>query len=164
MAFARYYYDHTAEGRHGIRRMYALGLILFIAFVGSEFQNPGHGIGQPVQFAMYVGGGLLVLGVLFAGYLRVVRPLVISAMSRGAAFQELMGVTTLTFDAKRVMVENEQGRTITAWDEVDALAETDTHIFLITGPLRAFIIPKRAFANEKEAAQCFERLLDCVSV
>lgn len=158
VAFAQYYYKHTAEGKRGMRRMYLLGLILIAAFAYSESQNPEHGLSNPLQFGVYIATAVLVLGGLFAGYLWYLRPTLVRMMCRGATFQEMLGPTTLTFDADRITVQNDHGRGKMEWAGILEIANTPDHLFLITGMLRAFIIPKRCFANADQAAETLSKL------
>ena len=39
------------------------------------------------------------------------------------------------------------------WSEVHKLVETSTHLFILTDPKTAFVIPKNAFGSEAEATQ-----------
>lgn len=158
VAFAQYYYKNTAEGRRGTRRMYLLGLILILAFAYSESQNVEHGLSNPLQFAVYLGTAVLALGGLYAGYLWYLRPTLVRMMCRGATFQEMLGPTTLTFDEEQITVRNNHGSGRMEWSGILEIANTPDYVFLITGMLRAFIIPKRCFKNPEQAEETVTRL------
>lgn len=158
VAFAQYYYKHTAEGKRGMRRMYLFGLILVAAFAYSETQNAEHGLSNPLQFGVYVGSAVLVLGGLYAAYLWYLRPTLVRMMCRGATFQEMLGPTTLTFDDRQIVVNNNHGTGRMEWSGILEMADTPDYVFLITGMLRAFIIPKRCFENADQAAETVSQL------
>ena len=157
-AFAQYYYKNTAEGKRGMRRMYFLGLLLYFLFLYSEAQNPEHGLTNLPQFALYAVMAALVLGGLYAAYLWILRPTLIRMMCRSSAFQEMIGPTTISFDAEKLTVENQHGHGRMQWDGVLDFVDTPDHFFLVTGMLRAFIIPKRCFQNAAEADKCGQLL------
>lgn len=162
VAFAQYYYKNTAEGRRGMRRMYFLGLILVAAFAYSESQNPEHGLSNPLQFTLYVGSAVLLLGGLYAGYLWYLRPVIVRTMCRAATFREMLGPTTLTLEVGHLTVRNEHGSGQMAWSGILDIGDTPDHVFLITGMLRAFIIPKRCFKNARQAEEAVERFRTCL--
>ena len=158
LAFADYYYKHSAEGKRGRNRMLLLGVVLFGVFALSEAQNPEHGLGQPLNYAAYVGSaGLLIAGIIFA-YVRLLRPLVIRVSCRRGMLRETFGPTKVNADKRGISVETAAGRGSMAWNEVRGVGETSDHLFVMVAPMRAFIIPKRALAGPEGAAQAFERM------
>ncbi|HNR31975.1 MAG TPA: YcxB family protein [Candidatus Hydrogenedentes bacterium] len=161
VAFGQYFYKHTAEGKRGMRRMVILGLLLLGVFVYSEFGGSVSGIEAPLQFAARLSLLLLLLAAVYATYLQYVRPAVVGWICRSSALHEMLGHTIMTIAPDRITIENPHGRGVMNWDGVQDVAETPDHIFLVTGHLRAFIIPKRAFADHADAANCFQALHAC---
>lgn len=158
LAFADYYYKHSAEGKRGRNRMFLLGAVLFGVFALSEARNPDHGLAQPWNYAAYVASaGLLIAGVIFA-YLRLLRPFVIQLACRRSALRETFGPTQVSADKRGVSVETASGRGSMAWGEVRGVGETSDHLFVMIAPMRAFIIPRRAFASPEDSAQAYEQM------
>jgi hypothetical protein len=154
LAYSQWHYRHSAEGRHSMRRLYFIGVIIFVAFSILEYNNPDFGAGNPQRYALYLGVTAGALILVYGGYLRLLRPMLLRSLSNTGRFREMLGETTMRFDESRIEVENPHGRGRTRWDQVQQIAEIKSHIFIVFGPMQAFVIPKRAF-DTPEAAEAF---------
>ncbi len=162
-AFGQYFYKHTAEGRRGIRRMFFLGLVLAAVFIYSEYDRFARGGHDTLQTWVAPAIALALLLGAYGAYLWLLRPAVIRWACRGTALRETLGPTTLVLERNGISIENAHGKGRIAWAEILDAAETPSHIFLIIGHLRAFIIPKRAFNDDTAASACFRMVQECLN-
>ncbi|MCC6144246.1 MAG: YcxB family protein [Candidatus Hydrogenedentes bacterium] len=151
LAYSQWHYRRSAEGRYTMRRLYIIGVIIFIAFGVMEYDNPDYGAGNPTRYALYLGITAGALIIVYGGYLRLIRPMLLRSLSNTGRFKEMLGATAMSFDARRISVENPHGRGRTEWRSIQQIAETKDHVFLVFGPMQAFVLPKRAFPSPEEA-------------
>ncbi len=157
-AFIDYYYNHTTEGKHGRNRMLILGLLLFGVFAFSEYGDRQHGIAHPLHYTGYLlaVGGLIAL-VIFL-YHRLLRPWLIRFFSRNVMDRAALGPTQIRFTDNQIEIQNEASTNRVPWHAVHNLGETSSHVFLITGPMQAIIIPKRDLPATEHSTQLCEWL------
>jgi hypothetical protein len=143
--FASYYYQYSAEGKRGRLRALLLGAAVFTFFAASEWNNPDHGIGEPLKFALYMGSAVLMVALALALYHYLFRPAIMRRMARNSTFSKMLGKTSLVITPAGINLTSASGRGILPWSDVRRMGETTGHVFLLIGPMRAIIIPHRAF-------------------
>jgi hypothetical protein len=152
LAYSQWHYRHSGEGQRAMRRLYFIGVIIFIAFGVMEYDNPDYGASNPSRYALYLGVTAGALILVYGGYLRLIRPMFLRSLSNTGRFRDMLGETQMTVDAQRITIENPKGHGRADWVNVQQIAEAKEHVFIIFGPMQAFVIPKRAFDTEDDAA------------
>ena len=143
--FASYYYRYSAEGKRGRARVFLLGAALFSLFIYMEWENPEHGVGEPWKFAVYIGSAVFTVAAAYALYYYGFRPFIIRRVARSDTYRKMLGPTTLTIARRGITIRNEDGQGLMPWSDVHHIGETNRYVFLLVGPMRALIIPERAF-------------------
>jgi len=151
LAFCNYYYARTRAGRGGMYRMYVIAACLFLLFAYSKLNDPTYGVQNPLFYTSYLATTAFIFGALYFAYIKLVRPAIIRWASKTTDFKEMLGKVELEWDESQVAIVKEGGRGKLPWRGIRQLAEDKRHFYMITSPLRAFIIPKSAFASEEEA-------------
>lgn len=90
--------------------------------------------------------GIVVIPLLCLGVAWFGAPLLQPIAFRSSPFYQKR--ITLTLERDGI-----QGDTFTPWSELHAVEETSTHIFILFGDNRVFIIPRRAFLSDFAATQ-----------
>jgi hypothetical protein len=151
-AYLRYYYAQTKKGRRQMRRMYLVGLILYVWFMVMEYDHPNFGIGQPGYYAAYavITAGLLGGGFWF--FLNRIWPTLAQGAVKRSPQRGMFTETSLTFREDALYVKTSEGEGRMAWKGVERAEEDEGYIYLFMGGLNAFIIPKRGFEGNVAAA------------
>lgn len=147
-AYLRYFYAHTKKGRHQMRRMYFVGLILYVWFMVMEYDHPKFGISQPGYYAAYavITAGLLGGGFWF--FLNRVWPSLAQGAVKRSAQKGMFTETFITLKDDALYVKTKDGEGRMAWKSVERAEEDEGYIYLFMGGLNAFIIPKRGFEGD----------------
>lgn len=146
-AYLRYYYTHTKKGRRQMRRMYFVGLILYLWFMVMEYDHPKFGIAQPGYYAAYA---LITAGLLGGGFwylLNRVWPSLAQGAVKRSAQKGMFTDTAITLREDALYVKTSEGEGRMPWNSVDRAEEDEGYIYLFMGGLNAFIIPKRGFED-----------------
>ncbi|HKB36895.1 MAG TPA: YcxB family protein [Gemmataceae bacterium] len=94
-------------------------------------------------FAGLMGTFTAILGILY-----LLQPINRRAIRRQLdQDKHLAAERTLTVSPDGVSVMTSVSTDSMKWEGIDGIDETDEHVFLWTGPRRALLIPKRAFAD-----------------
>lgn len=155
-AYLRYYYAHTKRGRRQMRRMYIVILILYLAFMALEIRHPKFGIANPGYFAAYA---IITAGLMGSGFwyfLHRVWPAFAQSAVRRSAQKGMFTETEIRLGTDAVCVKTSEGEGRMAWDAVERVEADEKYIYLFTGGLNAFIIPKRGF--DGEAVEAMEQI------
>lgn len=161
-AFTEWHYENSGEGRNAMRRMYLLGFVIFVALALMGYNDPDHGIHEPVRYAMYLGVTAAALIVIYSGYLKLIRPMIVRGLARTGRFREMLGETSMRIEEDRIHIRNPHGSGRMKWRDVERIAETPGHFFLVLGPMQAFIIPKRAIQDAPGTDAVRERIEACM--
>ncbi len=156
--YLRYFYAHTMTGRRHMRRLYAIGVAAFLLFVWREYDHPKFGIAHPGYFAAYmVISGVLLGGGYWYGITRL-WPSIAQAALRMSPQKGMFTETDIQLETDGMTVETHRGIGRLDWENVADIAETPEAIYLFMGGINAFIIPKRAFSSESDAALAVSRV------
>jgi hypothetical protein len=151
-AYLRYFYRHTRAGRRHMRRLYLLGVGLFLLYAGMEYDHPKFGIAHPAYFASYLMISAALLGGAYYYCITRLWPHLAQGAVKRSPQKGMFTDTTITVKAEHLAVKTPMGEGSLEWTHVNEVAENADYIFLFTGGLNAFIIPKRGFENEALAA------------
>ena len=157
-AFIEYYFRHAPEGRRSMWRIYLFGGVLFAVLAYSEAGHPEHGLDNPARYALLLLVSALLMGAGFYFYLRVLRPMLAGCVTRTKLFRERLGPTTMVLTPDEISVRNEHGHGRMDWEPVREVAADKQHYYIMFGGLRGFVVPKRAFASEADAAAAHEQM------
>ena len=152
-AYLRYYYAHTKKGRRQMRRMYVVGLILYMWFMVMEYDHPKFGIGQPGYYGAYAAITAGLMGGGFWFFLHRIWPALAQGAVRRSPQKGMFAETAITLRNDALLVKTSEGEGRLAWDSVERAEEDEGYIYLFMGGLNAFIIPKRGFEDGAVAAK-----------
>lgn len=156
--YLRYFYTHTAKGRKQMRKLYAVGVALFLLFVGMEYDHPRFGIANPVYFVAYmvISGGLLGGGYWFL--INRLWPTIAQGAVRTSARKSMFTETRLCIEEDGMRVQTREGEGRLEWTHVVDIADTDEALYLFMGGINAFIIPKRGFESVQDSEEVLRRI------
>jgi len=161
--YLRYFYAHTAAGRRQMRRLYAVGVALFLLFVGLEYDHPRFGIAQPAYFVAYMISSAALLG---GGYWFIITrlwPTLAQAALRISPQKGMFTETTVEIDDDGMAVRTDQGVGRLDWERVLEIADTEEALYLFMGGINAFILPKRGFARDEDGEETLRRVLKVIA-
>lgn len=144
-AYLRYYYAHTKKGQRQMRRMYYVGLILYVWFMVMEYDHPKFGIAHPGAYAAYAAITAGLMGGGFWYFLKRIWPLLAQGAVRHSGQKGMFTDTDITLREDALHVRTREGAGRLAWNSVERVEEDDVNIYLFMGGQNAFIIPKRGF-------------------
>lgn len=156
VAFTAYFYRHTEKGRRVMRKLHGIGIVLFLAFAGFAYGHETYGAARPLYYLYYLAVSALVLGGVYALLLWYIRPTMARMAVRMGPKRAILLSTTFHFSAAGLAVTNEAGKGHMDWASVEGVAQTGDHLFILLGKMNAFIIPKRCFSVDTDAARCYE--------
>lgn len=157
IAFSEYFFRGTPEGKRHMRRLYVLGIGLFLLFAGMNYSDPEHGIANPLGYSVYLAVSALMMGAFYYVFVHYVRSMLARHMVRKGAKRHLLRPATMRFSADGIRVENEKGSGFLPWKHVTGVAGNEDYVFLLLGGLNAFILRK---ADLDDAATCYGTFLD----
>lgn len=157
MAYARYHFRHGADARASRNRLFFFGAIALAVFAYGIKDDPNFGLANPPMYALRLLLTVSVFGGLYGIYFFLVRPNVMRGWLK-TAMRKMLGKTTLELRDDGIHVNKADGKGRLKWSELREVVETRDHVYLIMGPLRAFVIPKRAFADAQERAAFLEHV------
>ncbi len=146
-AYLRYYYARTKKGRRQMRRMYFVGLILYVWFMVMEYDHPKFGISQPGYYAAYAVITAGLLGGGFWYFLNRIWPTLAQGAVKRSAQKGMFADTTITLRKDALFVQTSEGEGRMAWKSVERVEDDEGYIYLFMGGLNAFILPKRGFED-----------------
>jgi len=146
-AYLRYYYAQTKKGRRQMRRMYFVGLILYVWFMVMEYDHPKFGIAQPGYYAAYAVITAGLLGGGFWYFLNRIWPMLAQGAVKRSPQKGMFTDTTIALREDALYVKTNEGEGRMAWKSVERVEEDEDYIYLFMGGLNAFIIPKRGFGD-----------------
>lgn len=162
-AYLRYFYGHTQTGRRHMRRLYALGVALFLLFVWWEYDDPKFGIAHPAYFVTY----MIVSGILLGGgyWYAVSRlwPSIAQAAVRLSPQKAMFTDTQISIEKDGMQVRTKKGTGRLDWENVQEIAATDEALYLFMGGINAFILPKRGFDTPEDAEETLRRVLAVIA-
>lgn len=147
-AYLRYYYTHTIKGRRQMRRMYYVGLLLYVWFMVMEYDHPKFGIAQPGYYGAYAAITAILLGGGFWYFLNRIWPTLAQSAVKHSPQKGMFTETLITMRSDGLYVKTSEGEGKMAWKSVERAEEDEKYIYLFMGGLNAFIIPKRGFEGE----------------
>lgn len=150
-AYLRYFYQHTRQGRRHMRRLYAFGVALFLLFVGLEYDHPKFGIAHPAYFVAYLMISAALLGGAYWYCITRLWPMLAQGAVKRSQQKGMFTETRIDVQEQGLAIRTPMGEGSLQWAHVNEVAENDGYIFLFTGGINAFIIPKRGFDGEGAA-------------
>jgi hypothetical protein len=107
---------------------------------------------------LVVAGVALFVAVLFFMFMRFIQPLVYKALIASAFRRARFPATSLSLEVRPegLAVATETTASLTTWEGIDRIVVTDSHAFFYLNWTAAHILPRRAFADERE----FEEFVD----
>lgn len=157
-AYLRHFYRHTRAGRRHVRRLYLLGVALFLFFVGLEYDHPKFGVQHPAYFTAYLMISAALLGGAYWYCIHRIWPTIAQGAIKRSPQKGMFTDTTITVKNEHLAIKTPMGEGSLAWNHVVEVAETDEFILLFTGGINAFIIPKRGFDSPEEARDAAEAI------
>jgi len=144
MRYAQYHFRRSDDAKSGFRRTLVIGLLALVVYAAGIKDDPNFGIHAPGLFAARIVSVIVAFIVFVSIYMRIVRPMLVRSWLRSAAKRSL-GHTLLELREDGAHVTNVEGQGRLAWEACRGVVEEAEHIYIIMGPLRAFVVPKRAF-------------------
>ena len=151
-AYLRYFYQHTRAGRRHTKRLYAFGVALFLLFVGFEYDHPKFGVSNPAYFAAYLMISAALLGGAYWYCIKRLWPVIAQGAVKRSPQKGMFTDTTVTVREDGLAIKTPMGEGRLDWGHVNEVTENEGYIFLFTGGINAFIIPKRGFGHLEDAA------------
>lgn len=152
MAYARYHFRNSPDGRASSRRMVIYGIAGVLLFAFATKDDPQFGLQHPQAYAMRLGQVVLLAGAMMYVYLGLLRPYMMRAVLK-SSMRKVLGTTEITLTEEAVRVANAEGQGRLKWRDCQGVLEEGDYYFILIGPLRAFVVPKRAFGSPEEAVQ-----------
>lgn len=150
LRYAAYHFRESEDARASRRRMLFFGAMALVIYAIGMKDDPNFGLARPDQFVLRVGlAAAGVIGFLLV-YLRALRPLLLRGWLRKAAARGA-GPATVELRADGVHVKNAEGTGTLAWEACRGVVRDKDHVYFLMGPLRAVIVPHRAFADDATA-------------
>ena len=159
MHFARYHFSHSDDARASRNRMFIFAVLGLGAIAWSTKDDPHYGLHNPPMYAFRLATALVMFVVLITLYLKVMRPYTMRAMLK-TGMRRVLGTTTIELTDEATQVENPEGKGRLKWQDCQGVIDEPEHIFILIGPFRAFVIPKRVFPDAAAAARFLEFALD----
>jgi len=78
--------------------------------------------------------------------------------TRGSEPPPLLGRQIVSLEGEGVRLRAERFELWLRWDAIDAVEESDEHLFALADPLPTIVVPKRCFASSEESAAFAARL------
>ncbi|MBI2421302.1 MAG: YcxB family protein [Candidatus Hydrogenedentes bacterium] len=157
VAFTKYHFTKTPLGRRSQRRLYLLGLALYLAFAGAEYDHPQYGWNvDPGKYVLYLAVSAVMLGGVYAGFLWYIRPTLARTLVQQGERRRMLLPTRMTLHDAGMTIETDDGRGEVAWSRLRNVAQTQDHIFLLFPGLSAIIVPKSSFATAEDSRAFFE--------
>lgn len=154
MRYAQHHFSKSADAKASFRRTMIIGLGALLVYALSIKDDPIFGLHAPALYAVRVASVIAVFLGCITAYHRIIRPMLVRGWLRSAAKRSL-GHTTLVLDGEGVQVANVDGQGRLAWPACRGVVNDTDHIYLIMAPLRALVVPKRAFPEAAEAEAFF---------
>ena len=136
--------------RHRTGRLLPWFAGLTLAFLGMAAANH-----YSLRLEAVVAIGFLALGAGLFGVPRLARSGTTAwsdDQAKSSAGATQFGSYSLTLDIEGVAEKAPNGTHRHTWGAVEELCETTTHFFIVTAGTGAYVVPKRVFAGEGEAA------------
>ena len=150
MGYAQYHFRKSDDAKASFRRTIVIGLLALGVYAFGIKDDPNFGIHAPGLFAARVASVVAVFIGFVLAYMRMVRPMLVRGWLRSAAKRSL-GHTVLEVKEDGVHVLNVEGQGRLAWAACRGVVDAPEHVYIVMGPLRAFVVPKRAFGNAAQA-------------
>lgn len=155
-AYLRYFYGHTRTGRRHMRRLYAMGVALFLLYVGMEYDHPKFGVAHPAYFAANMLISVALLGGAYWFCITRLWPSIAQATVLMSAQKSMFVETAIVLEDTGLSVRTPAGEGRLAWEHVVEAGEDEGYMYLFTGGINAFIIPKRAFVDDRGAGEAMD--------
>ena len=157
VAFTKYHFTKTPRGRRSQRRLYMLGLALYLAFAGAEYDHPQYGWNvDPGKYVLYLAVSAVMLGGVYAGFLWYIRPTLARTLVQQGDRRRMLQRTQMTLHDAGMSIVTEEGQGEVTWAKLQDVAQTEDHIFLLFPGLSAIIVPKSCFASAEDTRAFFE--------
>lgn len=151
MQYIQYHFRRSDDAKAGRRRMAIFGTMAFVVFAYGTKDDPHYGIQAPALYAVRLALTVAAAAFFISIYFRVARPLLMRGMVRNSRLRQSLGKTRLELQDDGVHVINDDGRGRLTWEACRGVVEESDYIYLIMAPMRAFVVPKRAFATPDDA-------------
>jgi hypothetical protein len=146
VAFNWYHYQHSPALRQTYRKGYA-SIIVLSALLGLLF-----------AYMWSALTGLIIFLLVLPIYTRVYKQAVRKNMNRTLARmigegrnRSMLGRHRVEISEKEITITNEVSRGSILWVGVERVEQTSEYIIIYTASIKAVIVPKRAFADAREA-------------
>jgi len=157
-ALVAYSLEHSPDKRTTLRRLYGYGLLLFLVFAWFAKDHPRWGVHNLPGYAAYLAVTFALGSVLYYAYLTWVRTFLFQRLVGRASYRDLCIPTHLTLTPERIWVETSQGRGGTSWSSIQEIGTDERGLYLLTTPLRGFVVPRSVFTSEAALRECAETL------
>lgn len=147
MAYARYHFAHSDDARASRNRTIIIGLVAMGVYA--------FGVKDMPDAIVRCIGTFVTMGALFTFYFKVVRPYLMRGWLKSGA-RRMIGETTLELSDDATHVSNAHGKGRLKWSDCHGVVEDGEYYYILMGPLRAFVVPKRAFKDAAAAAAFYE--------
>lgn len=152
LKFNEFFVRQTKLGRRNIaiHRYFPPAAWVFIAviLVSNHLATPGVLVSSALVSVIW----LLISDRLWTNNFRKrIRSLLRESLSRTA-----LGMHRMVLSREGVEGTSETSDVQTKWEGVEKIAEHNSCFYFFTGPANAYIVPKRAFADEQAAQQFLE--------
>lgn len=151
MRYAQYHFQRSDDAKATYRRTLTIGLLALVVYAVGIKDDPNFGLHVPVQYVARIVSVIVVFLVSVTIYMKIARPMLVRGWLRSAAKRSL-GHTVLELQDDGVHVGNVEGQGRLAWEACRGVVEESEHIYIIMGPLRALVVPKRAFGDDASAS------------
>ena len=130
--------------------LYALGVVLALAWAAAVRDHPEYGWQDPAKYALYTGIGVTLILGGYAFLLWYVRPTVARMSAAIGQKRGALAPTRFRLTPGRIELET-GGRTGNVpWEQVSGAYRTELHLFLLFTGLNGFIVPARCFDTSGE--------------
>jgi hypothetical protein len=153
--------DYAASIRNGLRNRPASSRWLHYLLMGAVFlillsQLAGF-VARGAQVQVMAVAPLLLAALLFV-FLPLVQRLVARRLMADAFRRGRIPVTSLTLEVRPegLAVTTETTASLTIWEGIDRIEVSDTHAFFYLKKAGAQILPRRAFADERDFQEFVE--------
>lgn len=141
-----------------MRRLYFLGIALFLLYAGMEYDHPKFGIAHPAYFLSYLMLSAALLGGVYYYCITQVWPRIAQGAIKRSPQKGMFTDTTITVKPEHLAIKTPKGEGTLDWGHVREVAESEGYIFLFTGGVNAFIIPKRGFVDDDACESALEAI------
>lgn len=146
LAFNWHHYQHSPTMRQAFRKGYIM--VIFLSAL----------LGLLVALTWDVLVGLITFIIVLPFYLMVYKQSVQKTLKQNTARmigegrnRSMLGRHRVEISEKEIIITNEVSRGSILWVGVERVVETSEHIIIYTASIKAVVVPKRAFRDEREA-------------